>query len=135
MPFVLDASATIAWCLEDEFAAQAEAIRRRMESDFALVPALWIYEVVNALTLAERRKRLAAGDARELLDLLSALPIKFDDGEAWSVGTAVQRLAESTGLTAYDASYLELALRCGQPLATLDTRLRSAARAHDVETI
>ena len=48
---------------------------------------------------------------------------------------AVLTLARRRRLTAYDAAYLELALRRGLPLATLDGALASAARAEGVSLV
>lgn len=43
------------------------------------------------------------------------------------------QLARRYKLSAYDASYLELALRSGVPLATLDENLRKSAKTAGVK--
>lgn len=121
---VVDASIAVAWCFEDE--PDASAIADAVRENGGLVPGLWHLEVANVLIHAERRGRIADVPAR--LALLAALPIETD-GEtsrrAWEATTA---LARSEGLTAYDAAYLELALRRGARLATRDGDLAAAAR-------
>jgi predicted nucleic acid-binding protein len=124
---VLDCSLAMAWCFEDEASPEADAVLERVRDNGAIVPALWFWEVANVLTLAARRGRIATGDVAARLGLLAALPIRADDdgvGRAWRE-TAL--LAQAEALTVYDAAYLELALRLGGDLATLDTDVRRAA--------
>jgi predicted nucleic acid-binding protein len=94
-----------------------------------LVPRLWHPEVANVLLVGERRGRGSQADSAKWLSFLSNLPV-VDDGateaKAWS---DTLNLARQQGLSEYDASYLELALREGVPLATLDAKLKGAAQA------
>jgi predicted nucleic acid-binding protein len=127
--FILDTSITLAWFFEDEADAYAEAVEDSLASAVAFVPSLWHLEVANALVVGARRKRTTEAKVTHFLTLLSRLPITVDDetpARAWSDTLA---LARAHGLSAYDAAYLELALRRGLPLATLDNRLRDALRA------
>jgi predicted nucleic acid-binding protein len=133
MPFVLDSSATLARAAPDE--ALAPAVRRLLESDTAVAPALWPFETVNGLEMMRRRRRLdeqAAGDALEVLRLL---PVEVEPADFQRNLHAVLPLARKHGLTVYDAAYLELAKRRRLPLATLDDRLRRAARRARVKVI
>jgi predicted nucleic acid-binding protein len=97
------------------------------------IPALWRrnwpLEALNGLLTAERRGRIDAVLRRRLAGLLGELPIMIDDETASRMWTSTIRLAETHGLTAYDAAYLELALRLGLPLATQDAALIAAAQA------
>lgn len=124
MAFVLDSSVTIAWCFEDEEDEYAVTVGARLENEEAVAPMIWPYEVSNVLLFAEKHGRIAAAAGAEFLDLLASQPITVDPTPP---GTALIVLARQYGLTAYDAAYLELALRKGLPLATLDARLRQAA--------
>lgn len=90
------------------------------------VPALWLLEVGNLLLSAQRRQRITADKRRELAAAAAALRIKVDREPVAS--SALDDIAASHGLTAYDAAYLELALRRGLPLATLDDALIAAMR-------
>jgi predicted nucleic acid-binding protein len=126
MPFVLDASIPACWALQDEEDPRAKAAFARIASDEAVVPSLWWFEIRNILVVHERRKRISEPDSGAFLRDLAGLRVRFDREPEESV---VLRLARRRGLSVYDASYLELALRRAIPLATLDAQLRAAARA------
>lgn len=130
MGFVLDASVTLAWCFADEQTDATEALRDRVADEKILAPALWVSETTNALLTAVRRDRLEPRHADRLQELLAALPIEVD-AEPPDRRT-LTAIAMRYGLSAYDATYLLLAERSGLPLATLDARLRDAARAAGV---
>jgi len=125
---VLDCSVTMAWCFEDEADEYGEAVLDFLRGGKALVPPIWPFEVANVLLVAERRKRLARADAFRFLALLRALPISVDQQPGDQALNDVLALAREQKLSAYDAAYLELALRRGCALATLDERLRLAAK-------
>lgn len=128
--FVLDASVALCWCFENQATDYTEGIFERMAAgDEASVPFIWPLEMVNALLRAERRKTLKVAQVTGFLEELSAWPIQVD---TLGVGRAFQQIlstARQHNLSAYDAAYLELAIRAGLPLATLDDKLRKAARA------
>lgn len=127
MTFVVDTSVAMAWILDDEATAYTEAVLDQLRVSGATVPAIWPLEVANALLMAERRQRLTQAQALRAIELLSPLPITVEDGQVARAWGPVRALARAHGLSAYDATYLELATREGLPLATLDGRLRSAA--------
>lgn len=126
---VLDASVALAWCFPDEGSPGAEKLLDAMaDGSKAIVPAIWPFEVGNALLTAERRRRLTIAQVTAALKNLALLPIAIDSVQTEFVFGDVLAVARHTQLTEYDAAYLELALREGLPLATLDDRLRQAAR-------
>jgi predicted nucleic acid-binding protein len=125
--FVLDCSTTIAWVMEDEQSSYSDDVFQELLDAEAVVPGLWWLEVANALVMAERRKRLTADETTAILAKLSAWPIVCDDAEPGQTAEDVVSLARKHNLTAYDAAYLELALRRKVDLATLDVSLREAA--------
>jgi predicted nucleic acid-binding protein len=133
MPFVVDASVTLAWCFEDQATPQTEAILDRLIEDTAMVPALWELEVCNVLLLGERRGRLTEAQSAHFLALLGQLPIHVDSASV-EMG-AVLAAGRRHQLTAYDAAYLVLAEREGVTLAALDAKLRDAAKAAGVAVI
>ena len=132
---VLDCSIAAAWCFEDEASAATDALMERVRDEGALVPALWHWEIANVLTSAVRRKRISAGDAVARLTLLSALPIATDGDAVSRAWRETFLLAQAHALTAYDAAYLELALRTGFDLASKDIDLLNAARAVGVKVV
>ena len=124
--FVLDASVTMAWILDDEDSPEADAALARVRQGGAVVPYFWHIEIRNGLLLAERRNRISAALVRLRLGGLEALSIETDDALDFN---AAYGLAQTHGLTFYDAVYLELALRRSAMLATLDNALGRAAVA------
>lgn len=127
MPFVLDNSIAMAWCFEDEATVVADRVLDHLAVDEALAPAVWPLELANAVLTGERRGRLQPADAVRFLDLIRALPITVDDASLDRSIGRIRELASAQALSAYDASYLELAMREGVTLATQDARLRAAA--------
>ncbi len=124
---VLDASAALAWCFDDELTPRAEALLRDVRAAGALVPGHWPVEVANALLVAERRQRLHRDAVDALVRLLASLPIDVDHS-ASALGSTLVPLAREQSLTVYDVAYVELARRSGLPLATLDSAMARAAR-------
>ena len=131
-PVVVDCSVTMAWCFEDECDELADAVLDRLADGEAWVPSLWPLEVANVLVAAERRRRLTAADSARFIELLMGLPIVVDDRSHERALSQVLAAARQLGLSVYDASYLELAMRLGATLATRDSQLRAAAGAAGV---
>ena len=125
-PLVIDCSAAIPWFLDDEANAWSETLLDALPRYSLHVPALWHLEFANVLLTAQRRKRIAAKDAHGLLARASRLPLATDSRVVPLVEIA--GLADSHGITTYDAAYLELATRLKCPLATQDKALAKAAR-------
>ncbi len=94
----------------------------------ALVPAIWPLEVSNAILIGERRGRLTEAESAKFVSLVRSLPIEVTSTTMRHVLSEVLSVARRNSLTSYDASYLELAMREGLPLATLDDKLRAAAQ-------
>jgi predicted nucleic acid-binding protein len=127
MTFVVDSSVALTWCFGEEITPATAALLDRATDSGAFAPSLWPLEVLNALLMAEKRKRINAIKRHELIGLLQTLPIAIDAQTVMQAWIVTNRLAEQNGLTVYDASYLELAQRLNLPLATLDEPLRAAA--------
>ena len=130
--FILDCSVTMAWYFKDETNAYANAVRRALSGARAVVPALWPLEVANILVLGERRRRSTEAAASKWLRFLQMLPIRVDDETAARAWSDILHVARSYDLSAYDASYLELAIRLGLPLASLDDKLKGTAASAGV---
>lgn len=122
--YVLDASVAVAWLVDDEISARADAAMVRLEGAGAQVPSIWHLEVRNALLAAERRGRIRPHQVEEGLSFLDELPINAaHDPDLDSVVS----LARTHRLTCYDAVYLAVAVRQNAALATLDAALARAA--------
>lgn len=131
MILVIDASAALAWLFQRssiEEAARADALLEALENASAWIPSLWYTEVANALLTAERRNMLSQAQSTDFINRLSRLGFLEDDESVMSQRDKVMALARSLELTAYDATYAELALRKGARLATFDGKLVAAMR-------
>ena len=132
---VLDVSATLPWCFEDEATGGSVSLLNRLADTVAVVPALWHVELANALLQAELRKRIDSVAVVEFFSLIDSLTIETDHWLDHRVLGALLALARQHQLTAYDSAYLELAARRALPLATRDAGLRRAARSAGVALV
>ena len=126
MPFVLDASVTLAWCFSDERTPYSDAIFDMLSTTYALVPALWPVEVLNVLTTGERKLRITKAGSDTFLKTLAELSIRVVPATLDS-SIELLSLTRRHRLSAYDASYLELAMQEKLPIATLDKDVLRAA--------
>jgi predicted nucleic acid-binding protein len=129
---VIDSSAALSWCFEDEASPESDALFERVRDQGAIVPGLWHLEVANVLLEAEKRGRIATGDVATRLELIAELPIATDTETTARAWREILALARAEGLTTYDATYLELAIRRGLPLQTKDETLIAAAERSGV---
>jgi len=134
--FVVDASAALSWCFEEEASSWSDGLLDRLrQGDRIVVPAHWPAEILNGLLVALRRNRIKAGQPALFLDELARLPIETEAALTGAQAKTVLALGEKHGLTVYDAAYLELAHRRGLPLGTLDADLRKAAQVEGVTVL
>lgn len=133
MNFIVDSSFALAWVMRDEAGPATDQVLDSLgRGATAFVPALWHWEIAHVLLSVERQKRAAKTEIQAHLRLLQSLPIEVDEmalDQAWG---ATHLLAQQHRLTSYDAAYLELAIRRGLPLATLDKELVAAAKIQKV---
>lgn len=123
--FVVDCSVTIAWLFDEQADDYTESALDALVGTFAVAPRWWNVEVLNVLLTLQRRKRLMAGKAVDLLRHLQRLPVHLQDSR--SSIFELHALANQHQLSSYDALYLEVALMTGLPLATRDKALQQAA--------
>lgn len=127
--FVVDNSVVMSWCFQDQANDYADAVLSRLAEATAYVPSVWPLEVTNALLAAERRGCLSEAGSLRFLVLLSQLPIRVESEGPAKEMKDVLALARAHKLSSYDAAYPDLAMKKGVPLATLDKKLRQAAKA------
>jgi predicted nucleic acid-binding protein len=133
-PFVLDASVALSWFFDDEFSPYSDSIAEIMPQSQAVVPIIWPLEMANGFLTGFRRERLEETKVAALIGALGRLRIDIDNGIApESLAQATLTLGIAHRVSAYDASYLEVAMRRGLPLATQDERLRRAANAAGID--
>lgn len=126
MPFVLDNSVVTGWYIGAQATDYTQSIATRLETDRAVVPALWQLEFTNVLKTACTRGKLSLGAARDIVAVIDALPIDIDAGTTPGPRQLLE-IAMRYDLSSYAATYLELALRSHLPIASQDTKLRAAA--------
>ena len=128
MDFVIDNSIVMSWCFKDEIDRYADIILESMDGHTAVVPSIWPLEVANVLLVAERKKRLTEADSSRFLALLADLPILVEQESPERMVKEIFALARNVKFSSYDASYLDLAIRKGLPIASLDKDLIRAAK-------
>lgn len=127
--FVLDCSATLPWVFDSETTKETSALLDQLaRGSRAWVPALWHLELANVLLVAKRKGRIDQAGIEQFLGALARLDITVDSDTMPNAWARTLALAESYSLTVYDAAYLELALRRGLPIATLDDALIAAMK-------
>jgi predicted nucleic acid-binding protein len=130
--FVIDNSVVMSWCFKDETSKYTDAMLDYLEQSTAYVPAIWPLEVSNVLLVAERRKRLSQSDSSRFISLLLELPIIVEPESPVRMLSEILALAREYKLSSYDASYLDLAMRKGLPIATTDKNIIAAAKRSSV---
>ena len=127
--FVLDCSATIPWVSASEATPGTDALLDVLAAGGkAWVPALWHLELGNVLLHAQRKRRIDKAGIEKFLSALNVYDIEVDPETMTVAWSKTLGLADSFALSVYDAAYLELALRRGLPLASLDDSLRRAVQ-------
>lgn len=127
--FVLDCPATLPWVFSDEATPETDALLDSLSAGAkAWVPALWHLELANVLIGAQRCQRIDQAGLGKFLAALLVYDIEVDGDTITMAWAKTMGLAEKFSLSVYDAAYLELALRRGLPLASLDEPLRVALK-------
>lgn len=121
---VIDASVALAWCFPDEESDYADSVLLALENETAIVPAIWAVELANALLVGERRKRIHQPEVRRFVELVMGLSVVQDGQASADTVSNIVPLGREYNLSAYDAAYLDVAVRHEIPLATLDHALR-----------
>jgi predicted nucleic acid-binding protein len=128
--FVLDASVALLWLAPETNPAgvdYATAALADLKASQAVVPSLLALEIANVVTKLEVKGVVTEADSQRYIALLGRLNITVDQATAAHALGDTLNLARRYRLSAYDAAYLELALRTGMPLVTLDADLAKAA--------
>lgn len=133
MKCVVDASFIASLFLPDESSEKTASLAAKLRRDDATAPAVLQLEVSNILVVAHRRKRITGAQVKQLSEAFEEFPVSYQPALTAGQRASVMELAEKHGLTAYGAAYLELAMRDGLKLLTLDEALSDAAQAEGVE--
>ena len=127
--FIVDASVGYAWVYQGQATPETDHLLNEVAAGATvIVPALWFLEMSNVLLIAQRRHRLTATQRKAAMEKLTAMQFTVDEEGTRHAFGKTSELAEKHGLTIYDATYLELAVRRSLPLASRDEALKSAAK-------
>jgi predicted nucleic acid-binding protein len=127
--FIVDASVGFAWVYQGQATPETDHLLNEVAAGATvIVPALWFLEMSNVLLIAQRRHRLTAGQRKAAMEKLAAMQLTVDEEGFRNAFGKTSELAEKYGLTIYDATYLELALRRSLPLASRYEALKNAAK-------
>ena len=138
MNFVLDASVALLWLAPETNPVgndYAVTTLMALKQSQAVVPSLFALEIANVVTKLESKGVVTEAVSQRYLAVLSCLNISVDQATAVNALSDTLNLARRYKLSAYDAAYLELALRTGLPLATLDADLAKAATTAGVSIL
>jgi len=125
----------LSWCFPDEATPRTEALLDQLREAQGFVPQVWALEVTNVLLSRERSKRYSEAEVFGMLEILARLPLRVDIRTSGYIFTRILQVARAQGLTTYDASYVELALRVDLPLASNDREMRDAAASLGIEVL
>jgi predicted nucleic acid-binding protein len=138
MTFVLDACVAVSWCFPgdpDEDTHYSRRILALLATNDAIVPEIWAFQIANSIFVSfNKRKRITERQIEDFLRRLKELPISAEGRGLWS-NVDLEASARKWNLSSYDAAYLDLALRTGMPLATIDHDLKKAAEAEGIEVL
>lgn len=134
--FIVDASVGFAWVYKEQATPETDELLNQVAAGATVVvPALWFLEMANVLLVAQRRHRLTAIQRKSALEKLAAMQFTMDEEGMRHAFGITSELAETHGLTIYDATYLELASRRSLPLASRDEALKTAAKRCGVKVL
>lgn len=134
--WVIDSSVGFAWVHPQQATSETDRLLDEVgQGATVVVPVLWFIEMANGLLVLQRRKKLTPAERKSALRMLSELNLVVDDEAAQTAFKKTSELAEKHGLTVYDATYLEVALRRKLSLASRDEALREAAKRNGIKVL
>ncbi|WP_288254918.1 type II toxin-antitoxin system VapC family toxin [uncultured Hydrogenophaga sp.] len=130
-PWVIDASVAVAWLIPEHQHPRCDEHygRARGQAGLYHAPALWHWQVGQALLLACRSGRLPRAHYERGLELVAQAQVEIDPPPNLHRRSQVLRLAEAHQISYLDAAYLELVVRLNGTLLSREAPLLAAARA------
>lgn len=129
---VADASMVLEWFLPGQSTADSMRVFDIARKGLIVVPALWIWETQSVLLKFVRQRFLTSARAMEIRLELSVISKRIEESPDDWIIERTWEIATRQMITFYDASYVELALRLGLPLASTDKGTKHAARGMGV---
>lgn len=135
MAMVIDSSAMLTIQFPDEDGSVIQDVAELLADFGAVTPVHWKAEIANSLVMATKRGRISVTEREEIIADMSDFAIETDAESADQFWKNTILLCDLHKLTAYDASYLELAMRRNLPLATMDKALAASARNEGIKVL
>ena len=134
--WIADSSVGLAWVHFSQATPETNGLLAEARAGTpVVVPALWFAEVANGLLVLKRRGKLTTAELKSCLLNIDSMSLTVDEPSIRAAVRGTPDLADAHGLTLYDATYLEAAIRLGLGLATRDVPLKRAAKACGVKTL
>jgi predicted nucleic acid-binding protein len=127
MDIVIDTSALIAVIIGEP---ERDRIVELTAGNTLIGPGSIPWEVGNAFSGMLKQNRLTLDEARKGFAIFESIPVRYAKPDFAHTLT----LAHQTSIYAYDAYFLDCALRHNAPLLTLDRKLKTAAMNLNVIT-
>jgi len=125
--FVVDNSVVVAWLYAGQATAYTERLLESSGANTLHTCFIWPAEFANVATVMVKRGILTDALGTQMVQMADTLNLAVDP-QACDLG-ALYQISRRYGLSAYDASYLELAMRMNLPLATRDVALMNASQS------
>ncbi len=126
--WVVDCSFAVALFLKEDFSKiSVKFFSQLKESDKLIVPSLWWVELTNVINISIKRKLLSHQNLYEVISTFEVYEIDTFETHGSSYVEKLFLLTQKYQLTAYDATYLALALKEDCGIATHDKALKTAS--------
>ena len=128
MDIVIDTSALIAVIVGEP---ERKKIIEITKGNTLIGPGSIPWEISNAFSAMFKRNRLTIEEAQKGLLIFNGIPLRYIEPDF----VKVLHLSKQTEMYAYDAYFLDCAIRHKAPLLTLDKKLKVSAQHLNVETM
>ena len=128
MDIVIDTSALIAVIVGEP---ERNRIVEFTTGNTLIGPGSIPWEIGNAFSAMFRRNRLTIDEARKGLVIFDSIPLRYINPDFVNA----LKISKQTNMYAYDAYFLDCAIRHKAPLLTLDRKFKAAAESLNVETM
>lgn len=128
MDVVIDTSALIAVIVAEP---ERNGIIEITTGNTLIGPGSIPWEIGNAFSAMFKQNRITLKEAQKGLAIFQSIPLRYVDADFYNV----LKLSRDTRIYAYDAYFLDCAIRRKAPLLTLDQNLKTAAKRLNIETL
>jgi len=128
MDIVIDTSALIAVIVDEP---ERNTIIKLTSGNTLIGPGSIPWEIGNAFSAMFKRQRITLDAAQKGLSIFESIPLRYIKPDFVNTVT----ISKQTNMYAYDAYFIDCAIRQKAPLLTLDKKLQSAAQSLNVQII